>query len=136
MSDSWPYIAVMVFLGVYPVLGALLWIAGAAAFSFFREGTRADERFYELEQQPRVAVLIAAFDEELTIGRTLEAVMELEWPDLEVLVVDDGSTDRTAGHRARVHRRPARRAAVAAVQRRQGRSAQRRAPPAHAATTC
>ena len=96
MSDTWPYIAVMVFLGVYPVLGALLWIAGAAAFSFFREGTRADERFYALQRLPRVAVLIAAFDEELTIGRTLEAVMALEWPDLEVLVVDDGSTDRTS----------------------------------------
>ena len=71
MSDSWPYIAVMVFLGVYPVLGALLWIAGAAAFSFFREGARADERFYALDPPPRVAVLIAAFDEDLTIGRTL-----------------------------------------------------------------
>ena len=49
-----------------------------------------------LESRPRISVLIAAYDEELTIGRTLEAVMALEWPDLEVLVVDDGSTDRTA----------------------------------------
>jgi glycosyltransferase involved in cell wall biosynthesis len=29
------------------------------------------------------------------IRRTLRAVMDLEWPDLEVLVVDDGSDDRT-----------------------------------------
>ena len=95
MELGWPYVVAMVFLGTYPVLCSLLWIAGSAAFSFFREGTRADESFYELEHQPRVSVLIAAFDEELTIGRTLEAVMALEWPDLEVVVVDDGSTDRT-----------------------------------------
>jgi poly-beta-1,6-N-acetyl-D-glucosamine synthase len=93
---DWPYLAAMVFLGTYPVLLSLLWIAGSAAFSFFREGGRADERFYELDRLPRVSVLIAAFDEELTIGRTLEAVMALDWPDLEVVVVDDGSTDRTA----------------------------------------
>jgi biofilm PGA synthesis N-glycosyltransferase PgaC len=49
----------------------------------------------DLEHRPRVAVLIAAYDEELTIARTLAAVMPLDWPDLEVLVVDDGSTDRT-----------------------------------------
>ena len=42
--EQWlPYIVVMAFLGTYPVLGALLWIAGAAAFSYFREGDRADE---------------------------------------------------------------------------------------------
>jgi biofilm PGA synthesis N-glycosyltransferase PgaC len=95
MGSWWPYIITMVFLGTYPVVGALLWIAGAAAFSYFREGDRADEAFYELERRPRVSVLIAAFDEELTIGRTLEAVTALDWPDLEVLVVDDGSQDRT-----------------------------------------
>ena len=95
MADWWPYIVAMVFLGTYPVLGALLWIAGAAAFSFFREGDRADDDFYALEHRPRISVLIPAYDEELTIGRTLEAVMALDWPDLEVLVVDDGSTDRT-----------------------------------------
>jgi cellulose synthase/poly-beta-1,6-N-acetylglucosamine synthase-like glycosyltransferase len=96
MAHWWPYIVAMVFLGTYPVLGALLWIAGAAAFSFFGEGDRADEDFYALEHRPRISILIAAYDEEPTIARTLEAVTALDWPDLEVLVVDDGSTDRTA----------------------------------------
>jgi biofilm PGA synthesis N-glycosyltransferase PgaC len=96
MTNLWPYVVAMLFLGTYPVAGALLWIAGASAFSFYREGARADERFYALEHPPRVAVLIAAFEEELTIARTLRAVMALDWPDLEVLVVDDGSSDGTA----------------------------------------
>ena len=82
MDVAWPYLAAMLFLGTYPVVLALVWIAGSAAFSFFREGARADERFYELRHPPRVSVLIAAFDEELTIGATLAAVMALDWPDL------------------------------------------------------
>jgi biofilm PGA synthesis N-glycosyltransferase PgaC len=45
---------------------------------------------------PRVSVLVAAFDEELTIGHTLRAVVDLDWEDLEIVVVDDGSTDATA----------------------------------------
>ena len=32
----------MLFLGTYPVVGALLWITGSSAFSDFREGNRAD----------------------------------------------------------------------------------------------
>ncbi|MDA0168265.1 hypothetical protein OJ998_04135 [Solirubrobacter taibaiensis] len=40
MSDSFPYLIATVFLGTYPVVGSLLWIAGASAFSYFREGER------------------------------------------------------------------------------------------------
>jgi hypothetical protein len=53
VSGAEAYIVTMVFLGTYPVAGALLWIAGAAAFSYCREGDRADEAFYALERRPR-----------------------------------------------------------------------------------
>lgn len=45
---------------------------------------------------PGVAVLIAAFNEEVVISRTLEFVLASEYPVTEVIVVDDGSTDGTA----------------------------------------
>ncbi|HVE12624.1 MAG TPA: glycosyltransferase, partial [Elusimicrobiota bacterium] len=44
---------------------------------------------------PSVSVLIAAHDEEGVIARTVEAVLA-NGPGLEVIVVDDGSRDRTA----------------------------------------
>jgi cellulose synthase/poly-beta-1,6-N-acetylglucosamine synthase-like glycosyltransferase len=59
-------------------------------------GDLADQSFYALARHPQISILIAAYNEERTIGRTLEAVMALDWPDLEVLVVDDCSDDRTA----------------------------------------
>jgi cellulose synthase/poly-beta-1,6-N-acetylglucosamine synthase-like glycosyltransferase len=42
-----------------------------------------------------ISVLIAAYNERLLILRTLRAVLEGEDPPLEVIVVDDGSTDGT-----------------------------------------
>lgn len=46
--------------------------------------------------RPPVAVLIAAFNEERVIGRTVECALASGYPVREVVVVDDGSTDRTA----------------------------------------
>jgi glycosyltransferase involved in cell wall biosynthesis len=45
---------------------------------------------------PRVSVLIPCHNAELYIDKTLESVLGQNWPNLEVIVVDDGSTDQTA----------------------------------------
>lgn len=55
---------------------------------------------------PPVLVLIPAYNEEKVIRRTLDAVLQSDYPNFRVLVVDDGSTDRTAdivGGVARAH---------------------------------
>ena len=46
--------------------------------------------------RPRAAVLIAAFNEERVIARTIDSVLRSDYPNLGVVVVDDGSTDGTA----------------------------------------
>ncbi len=45
---------------------------------------------------PRVSLLIPARDEERSIGRALEAALASAGVEIEVVVLDDGSTDRTA----------------------------------------
>lgn len=45
--------------------------------------------------QPRVAVLIPAYNEEKVIVRTIRSVLNSDYPDLHTVVIDDGSTDRT-----------------------------------------
>ncbi len=47
--------------------------------------------------RPSVSVIIAAFNEAKVIGRTIEAVLASHYPDLEIVVVDDGSSDDTSG---------------------------------------
>ena len=44
----------------------------------------------------RVSVIIPAYNAERWLPETLASVAAQEWPDLEVIVVDDGSTDGTA----------------------------------------
>ncbi len=47
---------------------------------------------------PALTVVIACFNEEETIEETLDYVAKQEYPgELQILVADDGSTDRTAG---------------------------------------
>lgn len=44
---------------------------------------------------PTVTVLVPAFNEEVTIRESLAGILALTYQNLEVVVVDDGSTDRT-----------------------------------------
>ena len=45
---------------------------------------------------PRVAVLIPAYNEEAVIVRTIRSVLNSDYHNLHVIVIDDGSRDRTA----------------------------------------
>ena len=45
---------------------------------------------------PRVAVLIPAYNEEAVIVRTIRSVLNSDYKNLRVIVIDDGSKDRTA----------------------------------------
>ncbi|MDQ2905141.1 MAG: glycosyltransferase family 2 protein [Chloroflexota bacterium] len=44
----------------------------------------------------RVSIIVPARDEEATIRRCVTSLLEQDYEDYEVIVVDDGSTDRTA----------------------------------------
>jgi glycosyltransferase involved in cell wall biosynthesis len=46
--------------------------------------------------KPLVSILITAYNAENTIAYTLESALAQTWPRKEIIVVDDGSTDRTA----------------------------------------
>jgi cellulose synthase/poly-beta-1,6-N-acetylglucosamine synthase-like glycosyltransferase/peptidoglycan/xylan/chitin deacetylase (PgdA/CDA1 family) len=45
--------------------------------------------------KPKVAVLIPAYNEEKVIERTVRSVLDSDYPNLHVIVIDDGSKDRT-----------------------------------------
>lgn len=45
---------------------------------------------------PSISVLAPAFNEEKTIVQNVYSLLSLEYPQLELLVINDGSTDRTA----------------------------------------
>jgi glycosyltransferase involved in cell wall biosynthesis len=45
---------------------------------------------------PKVSVLIPCYNSQRFIGETLESVFRQTWPNVEIIVVDDGSTDGSA----------------------------------------
>ncbi|MGH8011954.1 MAG: glycosyltransferase [Candidatus Binataceae bacterium] len=47
-------------------------------------------------QQPRVSVVVCAYNAERTMRPCLESLRKLDYPAHEVIIVDDGSRDRTA----------------------------------------
>ncbi len=50
----------------------------------------------DVPRWPRVSVIVCSYNGARTIGDCLEGLSQLEYPDYEVIVVDDGSTDATA----------------------------------------
>jgi peptidoglycan-N-acetylglucosamine deacetylase len=48
------------------------------------------------QSSPFVSVIIAAYNEEKVISRTIESILNSDYPNLEVIVVDDGSKDQTS----------------------------------------
>jgi poly-beta-1,6-N-acetyl-D-glucosamine synthase len=93
IDHSIVYRILLYFYGIYPVFMACIWIV-LSLFFFFR---RERQQSAQLESPaPFVSVIVAAFNEELAISRTLDALLELNYPGYEVIVIDDGSTDKTA----------------------------------------
>lgn len=48
-----------------------------------------------LPRTPRVSVVVCTYNGGATLEQCLRSLQELDYPDYEVIVVDDGSTDRT-----------------------------------------
>lgn len=90
---QWMLLAV----GLYVVVAAAVWVASAVRFALSRETSAADA-FYDIpdDQLPPITVLLPAYCEERTIGAALDALRTVDYPDLEVIAIDDGSPDGTA----------------------------------------
>jgi GT2 family glycosyltransferase len=65
------------------------------ALSALRDAYR-DVPFSRETEWPRMSVVVCSYNGERTLPETCERLRQLEYPDYEVVVVDDGSTDATA----------------------------------------
>ncbi|HEV3120884.1 MAG TPA: glycosyltransferase family 2 protein [Isosphaeraceae bacterium] len=84
----WAYVAI---IAIWPLRHFVLWLF-ERKLDFL---TQRSPRF-DAPNPPLVTAIIPAKDEELTLSECLESVCAQSYPNLEVLVVDDRSTDATA----------------------------------------
>ncbi len=88
------FITLVFFLGDILMTGRLVSIGVLAIYDRLRShiyGTPEEIAAY----RPKVAILIPAYNEEKVIERTVQGALDSDYPNLRVIVIDDGSKDQT-----------------------------------------
>ena len=85
--------ALFFFVFLYPLFMAIFWMIGALLFFLRRE--RNDGTRPVLDAVPRVAILVPCHNEEVVIRDTIRHLNTNQYPNFEIIAIDDGSTDRT-----------------------------------------
>ncbi len=92
INHSEIYWAALNFYGLYPITMSWLWISLSL---FFRRG---QEKISVTMQPPfpMVSVVVPCFAEEATLKDTVDALLALDYPAFEVIIVNDHSPDKTS----------------------------------------
>ncbi|HYK73189.1 MAG TPA: poly-beta-1,6-N-acetyl-D-glucosamine synthase [Pseudoneobacillus sp.] len=75
----------------YPLVMSTMWIIGGLIFYFRREKKEP----LPLVETPMVSILVPCFNEQATIKETVARLSELDYPNYEIIAINDGSTDNT-----------------------------------------
>lgn len=82
------------FVILYPLIVSIVWITGAIFFGILQHQVPL-RRPSEQEATPLVSVLIPAHNEETTLHEVVESVSRLTYQHIELILIDDGSSDET-----------------------------------------
>jgi len=83
-------------VGIALSIGRLAFIAALALLESWNQKRTLSRLEPTLSTyRPRVAVIVPAYNEEKVICQTVQSLLEQDYPDLEIIVVDDGSRDKT-----------------------------------------
>ncbi len=75
------------------IISRLLAIAFLAIYQHYKE--QKEKKTIGIDYQPKVSVIVPAFNEEVNAVRTVDYLLKSTYPDIEVIFVDDGSKDNT-----------------------------------------
>lgn len=83
---------------IYPLFMAYVWILGGIYYYYHWEdgGKSHVDQPPKLANYPPVSILVPAHDESYAIVETIESLKRQRYPEFEIIVVNDGSTDNTA----------------------------------------
>jgi biofilm PGA synthesis N-glycosyltransferase PgaC len=81
----------------YPMFMGYLWVTGAVYYFLYRE--RVEKRPIheppEIEDTPPIAFIVPCHDEGENVRDTIGALLDQDYPDFEVIAINDASTDNT-----------------------------------------
>jgi biofilm PGA synthesis N-glycosyltransferase PgaC len=80
----------------YPFVMSWYWIAGSLIYYFYRERHQPlPDKPPKLKNPPMVSVLLPCFNEQEQLNETVTVLMQSQYPNFEVIAINDGSTDQT-----------------------------------------
>lgn len=89
--------ALYAFVGYWPLLMMLVWVIGGLLFANLHEaGTKRRDRPPPMKNPVSVTILIPCYNEEDNAEETIRACAAQDYPDFEIIAVNDGSKDGTA----------------------------------------
>jgi cellulose synthase/poly-beta-1,6-N-acetylglucosamine synthase-like glycosyltransferase len=95
------YLSAIVLMYFLVVNGFYLLLMASAAwqlrFHSFEVVGESRHRILSSQVAPRISMLVPAHNEEATVVQSLRSLMTLAYPQLEIVVIDDGSSDNTIG---------------------------------------
>ncbi|OUY06308.1 poly-beta-1,6-N-acetyl-D-glucosamine synthase [Acinetobacter populi] len=84
------------FLFYYPLFMSYLWMMGAMIFYWKERQEPPYQHPAPLPDYPKVAVLVPCFNEGDNAEETISHALALNYPNFEVIAINDGSSDNTA----------------------------------------
>ena len=81
---------IIILWGMTITFWSTLMFVPLSVYSKFRENMQPDPTTY-----PSLSILVPAYNEEKVIARTIEGLLDTNYPDKEIIVIDDGSKDDT-----------------------------------------
>lgn len=87
----------LAFAYYYPLFMSYIWMCGGVYYLIHWEGQSGSfKNSPKLENYPPVSIIIPCYNEEDHIEESLTQLLALEYPAYEIILVNDGSADRTA----------------------------------------
>ncbi|MBP3810944.1 MAG: poly-beta-1,6 N-acetyl-D-glucosamine synthase [Clostridiales bacterium] len=92
MFSNLPLRAMEIFVYWYPAVMGMLWILGSLVFYFANERKGS----LPLEKTPFVSILMPAHNESRILYPVVKEMVDLNYPEYEVILINDGSSDDTS----------------------------------------
>ncbi|RZG77212.1 poly-beta-1,6-N-acetyl-D-glucosamine synthase [Acinetobacter sp. WCHAc060025] len=87
--------SILNFIFYYPLFMSFLWMIGAVIFHWKERKEPPYKQPAPLKEYPLVAVLVPCFNEQDNAHETISHALKLDYPNFEVIAINDGSSDNT-----------------------------------------